>query len=286
MATQRLLIVMIVACASQGAARAQKIAIPHWVRTSAQLGIGTAATAQHGGQALEHSEQGENATALLETAKLVGKTQPLLTKNHRLLTARPTTTFRGTQPVRAAGAGPARAAGAGVARTLQLLQIGAMIYDLTNGNMQMREAQIQVAQMAVSSVVSAATFAGMVYFAGSVGTASTGTAIATLHGAAYASATAAWWGGGSLAAGGLGVWGGTIVMTGGAAIVAAGAGIAVYKVWNMLDPAERDAVNRQVAGLLQHHDLTDSSSRQGAIITMHSQQLRKWQQQGRTLAQQ
>lgn len=49
---------------------------------------------------------------------------------------------------------------------------------------------------------------------GMLGTASTGTAIGTLGGAAATNATLAWLGGGSLAAGGLGVAGGTAVLGG------------------------------------------------------------------------
>ena len=48
----------------------------------------------------------------------------------------------------------------------------------------------------------------------SIGTASTGTAISTLSGAAATKATLAWLGGGALAAGGLGVAGGTVVLGG------------------------------------------------------------------------
>ena len=46
----------------------------------------------------------------------------------------------------------------------------------------------------------------------SLGTASTGTAISTLSGAALTKATLAWLGGGALAAGGLGVAGGVVVL--------------------------------------------------------------------------
>lgn len=56
----------------------------------------------------------------------------------------------------------------------------------------------------------ALTFAAVGAFA----TASTGTAIGTLSGAAATSATLAWLGGGSLAAGGLGMAGGTLVLAG------------------------------------------------------------------------
>ena len=63
---------------------------------------------------------------------------------------------------------------------------------------------------------------------GAFGTASTGTAIGSLSGAAASSATLAWFGGGSLAAGGLGMAGGTAVLGG---IVAAPAiiGFGVFR---------------------------------------------------------
>lgn len=50
--------------------------------------------------------------------------------------------------------------------------------------------------------------------AAALGTASTGTAISSLSGAAAQSATLAWWGGGSLASGGLGMAGGAAALTG------------------------------------------------------------------------
>ena len=46
----------------------------------------------------------------------------------------------------------------------------------------------------------------------SLGTASTGTAISTLSGAAATKATLAWLGGGAIAAGGLGIAGGAVVL--------------------------------------------------------------------------
>lgn len=50
--------------------------------------------------------------------------------------------------------------------------------------------------------------------AAALGTASTGTAITTLSGAAAQNATLAWWGGGSLASGGLGMAGGAVALNG------------------------------------------------------------------------
>lgn len=58
---------------------------------------------------------------------------------------------------------------------------------------------------------------------GILGTASTGTALGTLSGAALTNATLAWFGGGSLAAGGLGIAGGTMVLGG----IVAGPALAV-----------------------------------------------------------
>ena len=62
----------------------------------------------------------------------------------------------------------------------------------------------------------------------SLGTASTGTAISTLSGAAAAKATLAWLGGGALAAGGFGVAGGVVVL----AAVGVGGAYAVKKVYD------------------------------------------------------
>lgn len=71
----------------------------------------------------------------------------------------------------------------------------------------------------------AATAAGVYGTVGVLGTASTGTAIGTLSGAAAKSATLAWLGGGSVAAGGGGVAAGTMVLGGfvvGPALLVAG----------------------------------------------------------------
>lgn len=62
--------------------------------------------------------------------------------------------------------------------------------------------------------------------AGAFATASTGTAIASLHGAAATNATLAWFGGGSIASGGMGIAGGSAVLGG----VVAGAAILVMGV--------------------------------------------------------
>ena len=76
-----------------------------------------------------------------------------------------------------------------------------------------------------SGAVGVSTAAGVYGLVSTLGTASTGTAIGTLSGAAAKSATLAWLGGGSLAAGGGGVAAGTIVFGGliaGPAVLAVG----------------------------------------------------------------
>ena len=76
-----------------------------------------------------------------------------------------------------------------------------------------------------SGVAGMSTAAGVYGLVGMLGTASTGTAIGTLSGAAAKSATLAWLGGGSLAAGGGGVAAGTMVLGGlvvGPAVLVAG----------------------------------------------------------------
>lgn len=68
--------------------------------------------------------------------------------------------------------------------------------------------------LASGAMAGALTAFGAYGIAGTLGTASTGTAIAVLSGAAKANATLAFFGGGSLAAGGLGMAGGTMVLGG------------------------------------------------------------------------
>ena len=76
-----------------------------------------------------------------------------------------------------------------------------------------------------SGAAGVATAAGVYSLVGALGTASTGTAIGALSGAAAKSATLAWLGGGSVAAGGGGVAAGTMVLGGlvvGPALLVAG----------------------------------------------------------------
>ena len=80
---------------------------------------------------------------------------------------------------------------------------------------------------------------------GLLGTASTGTALGTLSGAALTNATLAWFGGGSLAAGGLGVAGGTLVLGG----IVAGPALAIGGL--MLASAAAEAMHNAYANLGQ-----------------------------------
>jgi hypothetical protein len=72
----------------------------------------------------------------------------------------------------------------------------------------------------VGAGASAVATTGAMAAVGAYGTASTGTAIASLSGAAAQNATLAWFGGGAASAGGFGTAGGVVVLTAGVAIVA------------------------------------------------------------------
>lgn len=87
------------------------------------------------------------------------------------------------------------------------------------GNMkQMQIASLKAAEVLKAGVSSlgAGALAGIASYGGAMmfASASTGTAIASLSGVAATNATLAWFGGGSLAAGGLGMAGGTLVLGG------------------------------------------------------------------------
>jgi hypothetical protein len=95
---------------------------------------------------------------------------------------------------------------------------------------ELRELQTMATSMAgglaSGTMVGAVTAFGAYGAAGALATASTGTAIASLSGAAATNATLAFFGGGSLAAGGLGMAGGTAVLGG----LVAGPALAVLGV--------------------------------------------------------
>ncbi|MCY4557161.1 MAG: hypothetical protein OXF79_12450 [Chloroflexi bacterium] len=84
--------------------------------------------------------------------------------------------------------------------------------------LEIREISVQMAEVVGGSggVLGAGALAGLAAYGsvGLLGTASTGTAISGLSGVAATNATLAWFGGGSLAAGGLGIAGGTAVLGG------------------------------------------------------------------------
>lgn len=87
-------------------------------------------------------------------------------------------------------------------------------------------ATTMIGGVASGAVAGAVTAFGAYGAAGALATASTGTAIASLSGAAATNATLAFFGGGSLAAGGLGIAGGTAVLGG----LVAGPALAVLGV--------------------------------------------------------
>ncbi len=100
-------------------------------------------------------------------------------------------------------------------------------YDLVNGGL---------SGLGAAALVGIGAYKGVTAFA----MASTGTAISTLSGAASMNATLAWFGGGTLAAGGLGMAGGTLILGGlvsGPMLLAAG-GIMEAKANKNLDTAK------------------------------------------------
>ena len=86
----------------------------------------------------------------------------------------------------------------------------------------------RIAARTVGGATAPALTSGIV---ATVGTASTGTAISSLSGVAATNATLAWLGGGTLAAGGLGMAGGAIVLGAIGIAGAVGAG-RLYKKWS------------------------------------------------------
>jgi hypothetical protein len=74
---------------------------------------------------------------------------------------------------------------------------------------------------------------------GAWGAAGTGTAIIELSGAAATNATLAWFGGGSIASGGLGMGVGATVLSAGGAAVAMGIAAATMWIFHQVDEGER-----------------------------------------------
>lgn len=118
--------------------------------------------------------------------------------------------------------------------------------DLKTANRNMTAASLGAAAGALGS---AATFGLVATF----GAASTGTAIASLSGAAATNATLAWIGGGTLAAGGGGVAAGATILTGGTALIAIGVGAGVMYLYNAGDETtERERVNYLLTQVQNH----------------------------------
>jgi len=83
------------------------------------------------------------------------------------------------------------------------------------------------------------------------GTTSAGVAISTLHGVAAVNAALAWWGGGAIAAGGLGMAGGhaTIMWATGGTAVVVYAPVILYMTWKHF--ADRKAQHKYITGLMK-----------------------------------
>ncbi len=150
------------------------------------------------------------------------------------------------------------------------------IYDLANGNLTTSDIGRTVVQWGAATVAGSLTAAGMIWVAGAVGAASTGVAIASLSGAAYTSAATAYLGGGAIAAGGGGMAAGAMVISGGVAVAVMVVAYSVHKVWNMADPAQRDALNMLADGLSKRADLTDASTPYGAALMSETRRLQEF----------
>ena len=109
-----------------------------------------------------------------------------------------------------------------------------MLMNIQNASMTANEvAKAGFAALGTGALVGIASYGGAMMF----GTASTGTAIAALSGAAKTNATLAWFGGGAKAAGGLGMAGGKLILAG--VIVAVAAVIAGAKGKEKLAEAKK-----------------------------------------------
>lgn len=89
------------------------------------------------------------------------------------------------------------------------------------------------------SISGAAATAGFFGIASAFGTASSGTAIGSLSGAAFTNASLAWLGGGSVAAGGGGMAVGSAILTGGVTVLIIGVAVGVSYAFSLLDRAEQ-----------------------------------------------
>lgn len=141
-----------------------------------------------------------------------------------------------------------------------LNELQKIVFDKKNFT-ELKELQSMASSMA-GGVVSGAMAGAITAFgaysaAGVLATASTGTAIATLGGAAATNATLAFFGGGSLAAGGLGVAGGTAVLGG----LVAGPALAILGVVaGAKASANRDKAYSNLAKAKEYKEEMDAAS--------------------------
>lgn len=123
--------------------------------------------------------------------------------------------------------------------------------------------KLQSVATSLAGGVASGTMAGALTAFGACGaahtfaTASTGTAISLLHGAARANATLAFFGGGSLAAGGLGIAGGTAVLGG----LVAGPALALFgSVMGAKASANLDRANANYARAREYREEMDAAA--------------------------
>ena len=110
------------------------------------------------------------------------------------------------------------------------------------GEIDTRQSKRIVGRSAARILASKGATATALSGAAALGTASTGTSIATLSGAAAQNAALAWWGGGSLASGGFGMTGGMVVLGGVGTAAAVAAFAATGYVFRKMDEAEQREV--------------------------------------------
>lgn len=125
------------------------------------------------------------------------------------------------------------------------------------GYSDLKSANVNFSAGAIGTTVG--TIAGSTLFGvvAAIGTASTGTPIASLSGAAAVNATMAWLGGGSIASGGGGVFVGSIVMGGAVVFVAVATSATVYYVYSEVEEShERDRI-RALLNVYKDEDFLD-----------------------------
>lgn len=137
--------------------------------------------------------------------------------------------------------GPLRCSAAATTTVISSVAGGAVVSALMSygsyflGWSNLKDANRNMVIGTTASVAGAGTAAGVLTLVGAYGTASTGTAISALSGAAATNASLAWLGGGSVAAGGGGVAAGTAVLTGGVIIVVIGVAAAGTYAYSLYD---------------------------------------------------